>query len=103
LRSTFEAEITRTSIGKLAVPPTLITWRDSSTRSSFACTVGGTSSMSSRNSVPVCASSKRPRFSAWALVNAPRSCPNSSDSSSSCGIADNAIFTSGRSARGLMR
>ena len=56
-----------------ALPPTRITWRDSSTRSSFICTFGGTSSMSSRKSVPVCAMSKSPRLSVTALVNAPRS------------------------------
>ena len=38
--------------------------------------------------MPPSACSKRPRRCAWAPVKAPRSCPNSSDSSKSLGIAD---------------
>ena len=51
-----------------------------STRSSFTCIDIGTSSMSSRKIVPPWASSNRPGRSLMAPVNAPRSCPNSSDS-----------------------
>ena len=48
---------------------------------------GGMSPISSRNSVPPAACSKRPRRIACAPVNAPRSCPNNSLSSRSRGIA----------------
>jgi hypothetical protein len=45
------------------------------------------SPISSRNSVPPSACSKRPRRDDCAPVNAPRSWPKSSDSSRSLGIA----------------
>ena len=58
------------------------------------------SPISSRNSVPPSACSKRPRRMAWAPVNAPRSWPNSSLSSRSFGIAAVLIATNGPAARG---
>ena len=68
----------RTLTGIVRVPPTRSTVRFCSARSSFTCIDSGTSSMSSRNSVPPCASSKRPGLSLIAPVNAPRSWPKSS-------------------------
>ena len=51
--------------------------------------------------MPLSANSKRPIFWLMAPVNAPRSCPKSSDSSSPEGIAAQLIFTNVRSRRGL--
>ncbi len=50
----------------------------SSTRSSFACRLMGTLAISSRNKVPLSASSKRPTRSVLASVKAPLTCPKSS-------------------------
>ena len=58
-----------------------------STRSRRVCSSGGMSPISSRNSVPPSACSKRPRRCCCAPVKEPRSWPNSSDSSRSLGIA----------------
>src|SRR3954470_18092115 len=58
------------------------------------------SPISSRNSVPASACSKRPRRIVCAPVKAPRSCPNSSDSSRSLGIAAVLMATKGPLARG---
>ena len=60
-----------------------------------AATSGGMSPISSRNSVPWSASSKRPIFCAIAPVNAPFSWPNSSLSSSPVGMAAQFTFTNG--------
>ena len=57
------------------------------TRSSFACSSRGRSPISSRNSVPRCASSKRPWRCETASVKAPFSWPNSSLSISVGGSA----------------
>ena len=54
------------------------TRRPASTRSSFACVAGVMSPISSRNSVPPSACSKRPARWRSAPVKAPRSWPNSS-------------------------
>jgi hypothetical protein len=56
---------------------------------------------SSRNSVPPSASSNLPRRAEVAPVNDPFSCPNSSLSISSVGIAAQFTFTNGPSANGL--
>src|SRR5438132_4821987 len=61
------------------------------------------SPISSRNSVPPSACSKRPRRCCCAPVNEPRSWPNSSDSSRSFGLAAVLIATNGRDARALCR
>ena len=61
------------------------------------------SPISSRNSVPPSACSKRPRRDACAPVKAPRSWPKSSDSSRSFGIAAVLIATNGPAARGEWR
>jgi hypothetical protein len=55
------------------------------TRNSFAWVMGVISAISSRNSVPRCASSNAPARRAMAPVNAPFSWPKSSDSSSVSG------------------
>src|SRR2546429_3997049 len=48
-------------------------------RSSLGCKAGGISPTSSKKSVPLSASSKRPIFCAMAPVNAPRSWPKRSE------------------------
>ena len=93
----------RTLTATSLVPPTRRRVRRSSTRSSFTCSMGLISPISSRNSVPPLASSISPSFWARASVNAPFSWPNSSLSSSSLGIAAQLISTNGRSCRALMR
>src|SRR6266496_6464901 len=57
-------------------------------RSNFDCSSIGSSPISSRNNVPLCASSKFPMRRWSAPVKAPRSYPNSSDSMSVAGIAE---------------
>ena len=69
-----------------------------STRSSFGWSSSGMSPTSSRNSVPPFASSKRPTRCAIAPVNAPRSCPKSSLSSSPVGMAAQLTLTKVRRA-----
>ena len=84
-------------------PPTRITFRSSSTRSSLACAGSGSSPTSSRNSVPPPAFSNAPRRSRSAPVNAPRSWPNSSLSTSCSGSAALLTATSGVLAPGPRR
>ena len=60
------------------------------------------SPISSRNSVPPSACSKRPRRELCAPVNAPRSWPKSSDSSRSFGMAAVLIAMNGPGARGAV-
>ena len=71
------------------------TGRRDSTRSSRVCRSNGMSPISSRNSVPPSACSKRPRRVVCAPVKAPRSWPNSSLSSRSFGIAAVLMATNG--------
>src|SRR5437899_1758590 len=59
------------------------------------------SPISSRKSVPPAATSKRPRLRRSAPVNAPRSCPKSSDSASVSGSAAQLTATNGPSERRL--
>ena len=56
--------------------PSRSNWPSSSTRSSRACCATGMFAISSRNSVPPSASSKRPTRSFFASVNAPFTWPN---------------------------
>ena len=79
-RSRFVAAITRTSTLSALVPPTRRYSPASRKRSSFGCSARGISPISSRNSVPLSATSTRPCLAATALVNAPFSWPKSSDS-----------------------
>ena len=70
-------------------------------RSSFTCSGGGMSPISSRNSVPPVAARTCRSSASRAPVNAPFSWPNSSLSSSVSGIAAQLIATNGPFARGL--
>ena len=84
--------MTRTLTVMSFVPPTRLNVMRSSTRRSFTWIVRLISPTSSRNSVPPFANSRSPCFCWRASVKAPFSCPKSSDSSNSRGIA--AQFTS---------
>ncbi len=77
-------------------PPTRVSFRSSSTRSSLACAGSGSSPISSRNSVPPPAFSKAPRRSRSAPVNAPRSWPNEFAVDQLLGSAALLTATSGR-------
>src|SRR3954469_2197474 len=91
----------RTSARMILFPPTRWISFASIARNSFACASGPRSPTSSRNSVPRCASSKRP-IRVWvAPVKAPRSWPNISLSTRSRGIAAQLTRTNGLSRRGL--
>ena len=96
------AAITRTStlIGRES--PTRSTSRSCSTRSSFICSGALIVPTSSRKSVPLCACSNRPTRLPTAPVNAPRTWPNSSASSSVSGIALQLIATNWLLRRGLL-
>ena len=83
------------------MPPTRSNCFSSSARRIFACSDSGSSPISSRNSVPRCASSNLPGLRAAAPVNAPFSWPKSSVSSRFSGIAAQLMATNGPSARGL--
>src|SRR5439155_14504482 len=72
------------------------------TRSNFGCSAEGISPTSSKNRVPLSAISKRPIFCAIAPVKAPFSCPKSSLSNRSSGIAAQFSFTNGRPHRALI-
>jgi hypothetical protein len=63
--------MTRRLTAMSLVPPTRRNVRRSSTRSSFTWSIGASSPISSRNSVPPFAISMRPSFWARASVNAP--------------------------------
>src|SRR5690625_7997244 len=76
-------------------PPTRRKELVSTARRSLTWTESGISPISSRNRVPLLASSKQPSFLACAPVNAPFSCPKSSLSTSSEGIAPQLTFTIG--------
>ena len=82
-------------------PPSLRNERSSSTCSSLAWSGSFSSPISSRYSVPPDASSNIPFLVARASVNAPFSCPNSSDSSSVSGSAAQLTWTNGSSRRAL--
>ena len=98
-RSRLVAETTRTSTLIVSSPPTRSNSRSCSTRRSLICSAGVTSPISSRNSVPLSASSKRPSLRLMAPVKAPFSWPNSSDSSSVSASAPQLTLTNGPSAR----
>src|SRR5579872_414444 len=71
------AAISRTCVWIVRVPPKRSNSCSCSTRSSLGCSSKGMSPTSSRNSVPLSASSNRPRRCAIAPVKAPRSWPKS--------------------------
>ena len=91
--------MTRTSTRTSCLPPSRENSPSCSTCSSLACSAGRISPISSRNIVPWFANSNLPGFCWIAPVNAPRSKPNSSDSSSSVGSAAQFTFTNGLSRR----
>ena len=82
-----------------AVPPTRSISRSWITRSSLACRRTSISLISSSSSVPPSAASNLPARRATAPLNAPRSCPNSSDSSRFSGMAAQFSATNGPAAR----
>ena len=86
-RSRCVAATTRTSTASARAPPTRSNTPSCSTRNSRTCAAAGSSPISSRNSVPPSARSNQPLRCADAPVKLPRSCPNSSESTSSGGIA----------------
>ena len=94
-RSLLLAAMMRTSVLIGVRPPTVEYSPCCSTRSSRVCASIGMSPISSRNSVPPSACSKRPALRALAPVKAPFSCPNSSDSIRSRGIAAMLTATNG--------
>ena len=101
LRSRLVAEITRTLTRMICSPPTRWNSPSCSTRSSLACEAPCRSPTSSRKIVPPSASSNLPRREAVAPVNEPFSCPNSSVSISSVGMAAQFTLTNGPAANGL--
>jgi hypothetical protein len=94
------AQISRTSTFTALLPPTRSNSRSCSTRSSLAWKAGEMSPISSRNSVPPCAISKRPLRSPTAPVKAPFSWPKSSLSSSALGQRGAVDLDEGASLRG---
>ena len=98
-RSRFVAAMKRTSTLRGRTPPTRNTSRVSMTRRSIACSLCGSSPISSRNTVPPGAISIKPVFACAAPVNAPRSWPNSSVARSERATAAQSIGTNGRDAR----
>ena len=100
LRSALVAEMIRTLTLRVFDEPSRSNSPVSSTRSSFCCCVSGTLAISSRNSVPPSASSKRPTRSALASVKAPLTWPNSSLSNTPSDRPPALTVTIGRPARG---
>ena len=101
-RSRPAAQTKRTSTSRVRVPPTRSNFRSSTTRRSLACSPRLRSSIWSKNTVPPAAISILPALAWRASVKAPRSWPNSSDSSRSSGIDGQWTFTSGPSRRELL-
>ena len=95
-RSWLVAATMRTSIGTLRRPPSWHTSFASIARRIFACADRLMSPISSKNSVPPSACRSLPAYAVCAPVNAPRSKPNSSLSSSPSGMAAQLMLTSGR-------
>ena len=93
------AAITRTSALTVLLLPTRSNSRSCSTRSSFTWVAGEKSPISSRNSVPPSASSRRPSRANRRPVKAPFSWPNNSLSSSPSFSAAQLTFTNGFCAR----
>ena len=89
----------RTSVSCCWVDPTRMNVPVSSTRNSLTCRSSGISVISSRNRVPPSASSHKPARSRSAPVNAPRTCPKSSESINSDGIAPQLTATNAPEAR----
>ena len=97
------AVITRTSTATAPPPPTGSMRPSCRARSTLAWVLRDMSATSSRNRVPSWASLNLPFWSRTAPVKAPFTCPNSSDSISSSGMAAQFTSTNGARARGLWR
>ena len=82
-KSSLVAAMMRTSAALSLVLPNGLKRLDSNARSSICCTSNDRLPISSRNNVPPFASSQTPCLLLSAPVNAPFSCPNSSDAASS--------------------
>ncbi len=95
-RSALVSAIRRASIVMVSVPPSRSNCRSSSTRKSFDWVAGESAATSSSTMVPAPAISSRPSLRSTAPVKAPRSWPNNSDSTSSCGRLAQSIFKKGR-------
>ena len=95
------AYMIRTSTGLDRFPPTLVTHFSSTTFRSLARSVVASSPISSRNRAPPAAASNLPSFEHAAPVNAPFSCPNSSDSMRESDSSAQLTDTIGRPDRGL--
>src|SRR5437763_1057033 len=91
--------MTRTSTARSAVSPTRRTRPSSITRSNRDCRARSMSPISSSNSVPPLACSKRPAFALFASVKAPRAWPKSSSSMRCVGMGAPLIFTGGPARR----
>ncbi len=87
--------MTRTSTFSVDFPPTRENSPSCRTWRSLAWSAGWRSPISSRKMVPPSAASNFPIFCRWAPVKAPRSCPNSSLSSRSRGMAAQLTLTNG--------
>ena len=94
-RSRLVAAMVRKSTAIGAVPPRRVTFFSSSTRSSSTCTLGVTSPISSRKTVPPSADSNLPLWRARAPVKAPASWPKSSLSRMPSGRAPQLTTTIG--------
>ena len=101
--SAFVAQIRRTSIGMVCVLPKRLICRFSIAVSSFDCMGSERLPISSRNKVPLVATSIRPAFDFLASVKAPFSNPNSSLSKSCSGILPRSMVTKGLPYRGEQR
>ena len=93
----------RTSVANVFAPPTRVMRPSWMARRILACVRGDMSPISSRKSVPPSACSHFPLRSSTAPVNEPFTCPKSSLSISSSGIAAPFTSTNGPAARGDAR
>ena len=98
-RSRLVAHTTRTSAVCSTLPPTRVYSNVSSTRNRSTCARSDIVDTSSRKMVPPSAAPNLPSAAETAPVNAPFSCPNSSDSIRSCGIAPVCTGTNGPAVR----
>src|SRR6266446_6514181 len=102
-RFLFVAAMTRTSTLTVRADPRRSTSPSCRTRRTFACVFWLMSPTSSRKIVPRSACSNLPTCFSVAPVNDPFSCPNSSDSISSSGIAAQLTWTKRSRLRRLLR
>ena len=101
-KSSLVAAMMRTSAFLSLLPPVGLYRLASKARSSICCTSNGRLPISSRNNVPPAASSQTPNLLLSAPVNAPFSCPNSSDAASSFDSRPQSTAMNGLPARLLL-